>query len=108
MKHVYSHENLLVVNSAKNFLALHAIDSVIKNDAISSLSARHGIENTFCELWILNDQEFEKATEIIDKEIENPTDSFPWVCRNCNEQNAGSFELCWNCQEEKPIKESLK
>ncbi|WP_281274929.1 hypothetical protein [Litorilituus sediminis] len=25
-----------------------------------------------------------------------------WQCQNCQEFNADSFELCWQCQQEKP------
>lgn len=101
MKHVYTHDNVVVLNSAKNILAQHNIDSFIKNEDISQLNAQHGINNAFGELWVFKDLDFALASEIIDKEIENPIDAPPWVCNKCEEQNEGSFELCWKCQTEK-------
>ncbi|NKB33653.1 MAG: DUF2007 domain-containing protein [Pseudomonadales bacterium] len=101
MKHVYTHDNTMIVNSAKNILALNGIESVVKNDAISHIHARHGINNTFCELWILNDQDFDKAVSIIETEVKYPEVKEPWTCAKCKEENEGSFDLCWNCQTEK-------
>jgi|APSaa5957512535_1039671.scaffolds.fasta_scaffold79886_3 hypothetical protein len=97
MKHVYTHDNIMIVNSAKNILALNGIEAVVKNEDISNLQARHGINNIFIELWILNDQELESAKTIIEKEVNNPKQKDPWQCSGCNEENEGSFELCWNC-----------
>jgi hypothetical protein len=64
------------------------------------VGARHGISNIFHELWILSDQDYQKALSIIDTEIENPPQKEPWLCAQCNEENDGSFEICWQCQSE--------
>ncbi len=102
MKHVYTHDNIMVLNSAKNILAQHGIESVVKNEHIANINAQHGINNAFHELWILNDQEFDRAAGIIEKEVKNPEPAAAWICGGCEEQNEGSFDFCWNCQKEKP------
>ena len=101
MKVVYKHENIAVLHSVKNILDQNAIECFVKDEYGSSMSARFGIENIFHELWLKDDQDFEKAKAIIDKEIENPEPSEPWTCTGCNEENEGSFEVCWKCQTER-------
>ncbi|MEX0963525.1 MAG: DUF2007 domain-containing protein [Pseudohongiellaceae bacterium] len=98
MKHVYTHDNITVLHSAKNILALNEIESFVKNEHAIPNGARHGIENTFLELWITNDQDFDKACSIIDEQLVNPEPKPAWVCTDCGEENDGSFDFCWKCQ----------
>ena len=101
MKHVYTHDNIAVVHSAKNILALNDIESFVKNENTIPNGARHGIENTFIELWITNDQDFYRAATIIEEQLTNPPPTAPWHCSKCAEENDGSFDFCWKCQTEK-------
>lgn len=98
MKHIYTNENIMLLHSAKNILALNDIRSFVKNEHVIPTGARHGINNIFLELWINHDQDYAKAKEIIENEVENPESKESWVCSECNEENGGSFEFCWNCQ----------
>jgi hypothetical protein len=100
MRHIYTHDNILVLHSVKNILAINGIESFVKNEHSIPVGARHGISNIFHELWILSDQDYQKALSIIDTEIENPPQKEPWLCAQCNEENDGSFEICWQCQSE--------
>lgn len=98
MKHVYTHDNIAVLHSVKNILAMHDIEAFVKNEHSIPMSARHGIENTFLELWVHDDKDFEKASIIIEEEVDNVDAGKPWTCANCNEENEASFEICWKCQ----------
>ena len=100
MKHIYTHDNVLVLHSVKNLLAINGIGSFVKNEHTIPVGARHGISNIFHELWILNDQDYQRALDIIDIEIENTPHKAPWICGQCHEENAGSFQVCWQCQSE--------
>lgn len=98
MKRIYTSDNVVVLHSVKNVLALNGIDSFVKNEHTGPVGAWHGIGNSFHELWILNDLDFDKASAIIEKQVENPTPAQPWTCAMCGENNGGSFEVCWKCQ----------
>ena len=98
MRLIYTHENIAVLHSAKNILSLNDIDSFVKNEHVIPTGARHGINNIFLELWINCDKDYDRASAIIENEIENPEPKDSWVCAKCNEENDGSFELCWSCQ----------
>ncbi|MDO9319315.1 MAG: DUF2007 domain-containing protein [Gammaproteobacteria bacterium] len=99
MKRIYTHDNIVVLHSAKNVLALNNIESFVKNEHTIPVGARHGISNIFHELWILNDQDYDKASRVIETEIVNPEPKASWICSNCGEENEGSFEVCWKCQD---------
>jgi len=98
MKRIYTHDNVVVLHSVKNVLALHDIDSFVKNEHTIPVGVRHGIGNIFHELWLQNDQDYAKACEVIKEKVEQKVSGKDWVCDNCGEKNAGSFEICWQCQ----------
>ena len=68
MRQIYTHENIMVLHSAKNILALNGIEAFVKNEHTLPNGARHGIDNIFLELWIINDQDFAKASSIIEEQ----------------------------------------
>lgn len=98
MKRIYTHDNIVVLHSVKNTLALNNIESFVKNEHTVPVGAQHGINNIFHELWIVNDQDHKKASAIIENEVDNPVTANAWICSNCSEENEGSFEICWKCQ----------
>lgn len=100
MKHIYTHDNIAVLHSAKNILAMNDIESFVKNEHTIPNGARHGIENTFLELWITNDNDFAEASTIIESQLRNPEPKPSWKCASCDEENDGSFDFCWSCQSE--------
>lgn len=108
MKRVYTNDNIVVVQNVRNVLALSSIESFVKNEHTVPVGAHHGINNIFHELWILNDEDYKKASAIIENEIENPRSRDAWICSNCNEDNEGSFEICWKCQKEPSSTERIQ
>ncbi|MDA0281463.1 MAG: hypothetical protein O3C29_13680 [Proteobacteria bacterium] len=50
MQKVYTDENVVVLHSAKNILALNGIESFVRNEHTIPNGARHGIQNMFLEL----------------------------------------------------------
>ncbi len=98
MKQIYTSESIVLLHSVKNFLALNEIESFIKNEHNIPNSARHGIENVFLELWLLNDQDFDKAQAILERQVNKLAPKPEWTCTRCDEPNDGSFDFCWNCQ----------
>jgi len=101
MKRIYSNDNLVAVHSAKNLLELSGIDCVLKNEHSNTMGAAFGSSN-LVELWVEKSDDYEKAKSIIDDKIVHPQESSVWFCQNCKEKNEGNFEVCWNCQSEKP------
>ncbi len=99
MKLVCENESRALIYSVKNRLELEKIDCHIKNEFSSSTGgAELGISNTILELWVVNDDDFDKARLIIETQLTNSANKSDWTCSKCNEENDGSFESCWKCQ----------
>jgi hypothetical protein len=78
------------------------IPCIVRNDHLSIAAGE--IPHTPPELWILNDEDYPTAKEIVDgwqnAKIETGD---PWVCR-CGEKIEGQFTSCWKCGRERPTR----
>ncbi|MGB0495781.1 MAG: DUF2007 domain-containing protein [Kangiellaceae bacterium] len=101
MKLVYRHENMSLVHSAKNILEMNEIDCLVKNEHGNTMGAEFGISN-LAEVWVLNSDDHDKAFTLIDDKVINSSEKSSWVCSECQEENEGSFEICWKCQSDSP------
>jgi len=100
MNLVYTHENSIAVQSAKNILEMRGIDCFYKNEHGNTMGREFGMSNLL-ELWVKNSKDYEKAKSIIEKQIASSEEKTSWICNECNEKNEGNFEICWKCQTEK-------
>jgi hypothetical protein len=94
---VYTHENLTIVENARNFLLEHGIESELRNRFASGGMGELSPLQTWPEVWV-QIPDYERARELITQLLasgEKP----PWFCSHCGEQNDGSFEICWHCQQ---------
>ncbi|MEJ2443095.1 MAG: DUF2007 domain-containing protein [Exilibacterium sp.] len=96
---IYTHENRFIVANAKNILEAHGIDIVVKNEYSSSAIGEISPFDAWVELWVLRDDDYERAFQIIESSL-SEKNATEWVCRKCKEKNDASFELCWSCQSE--------
>ncbi len=99
MKMVYTNENRFLVSNAKNILELQGVDVTLKNEFASSVIGEVSAFDSWVELWVLRDADYEQACRIIESSLSKEGDK-EWVCGGCNETNDASFETCWNCQSE--------
>jgi len=99
MRIVYTNENSLIVNNLKNVLEQENIEVQLKNEFVRSALGEVAAQNTWLELWVVNDSDFERARELVDQITEESSGS-EWLCKHCHEENDPSFEICWNCQNE--------
>ena len=93
----------MLVENARNMLDLAGIETHLKNEFASGAAGDLVPNETWPELWVLDEAEFEKAQAVVQvlSDKENGED---WVCASCGEANAATFEICWNCQTERGIK----
>lgn len=98
MKKLYTHENRIIIFNLRNVLEQKGIDTVIMNEFASGGAGDLATFDTWPELWIDNDQQFDEADMIVKKILHNGQDDY-WFCRGCQEKNDASFEYCWNCGE---------
>ncbi len=97
MKLVYSNENNFLVNNVKNLIDAQGISTFIKNEFAQSAVGEISAFDSWPEVWVHNDEDFERAMEI-SKFSQNSIKGEDWTCQSCSEKNDPSFEICWNCQ----------
>jgi hypothetical protein len=97
---IYTHPLLYQVVNVQNLLKLKNITSTIRNEYSAGGTGDLSANETWAELWLDDSRDEVLAKEII--ATMNTESEEEWFCGNCGEKNAGSFELCWSCQTEKP------
>lgn len=101
MKKVFTSENNFVVHNAKNLIEAQGIEVFIKNEFAQGAVGEISTVDSWPEVWVLEDADFDRATAIIEP-LQSHSQGAEWVCQNCSELNDPSFEICWNCQQEMP------
>lgn len=97
MKMIYTNENHFLANNVKNLIEAQGISTFIKNEFAQGAIGEISAFDSWPEVWVFDDADFDRATEIM-KLSQNNSKADDWVCNNCNEKNDPSFEICWNCQ----------
>jgi len=97
MKMVYTNKNRLIVGNVKNILEAHEIDVFLKNEFSQGGNGELSPFDTWPELWVLNDSDYDSATSVIENSLSKDTDP-EWKCSTCGEINNASFGSCWKCQ----------
>jgi len=100
VKLLYTNENRFLVSNAKNIIENAGIPVFLKNEYAAGGSGDLAPLETWLELWVAVDSDYEKAVQVLESSI-SPQGSDDWTCQNCSEQNDASFEFCWNCQSER-------
>jgi len=101
MKMVYTNENHFITNNVKNLIEAQGINTFIKNEFSQGAVGEISAFDSWPEIWVFDDSDFERADEIA-KLSQNSGSNVDWVCINCSETNDPSFEICWNCQSGNP------
>ena len=98
MKKLTSADSLITINHYKNLLGAEGIRSEIRNEFLGGILGEMPFVETWPELWVCNDLDFDRAKQLIESvESESTTSSPGWRCKRCGEENEGQFAACWNC-----------
>lgn len=97
MKMVYSNENSFIVNNMKNLIEGNEIEVFIKNEFAQGAVGEISAFDAWPELWVTHDADFEQVIKLIEAS-QHDSKASDWLCKNCNEKNDASFEVCWKCQ----------
>lgn len=98
MKMVYTSENLFLVNNAKNLIEAQGVATFLKNEFAQGAVGETSAFDAWPEVWVFSDSDYEYALNIIETSLSRDH-AIEWVCKNCQEKNDSSFEICWNCQQ---------
>ena len=100
MRLVYTHPNRLIVENMRNLLENSGIKVVLQNQYAGGGVGELAPIDAWPEVWLERDGDFDRANKIID--AASQSNAATWVCKACGEENAGSFEFCWSCSQERP------
>lgn len=102
MKKVYVSQSLIEVESRKELLDQAQIPATIKNQRSAMLGGEVPFVEVFPELWVLNDQDIERARTLLeDWECAKPVETTGWTCLVCGEVHQKEFTTCWKCGQER-------
>lgn len=99
MKLLYTRENRYLVHNIQNIIENNGISTLLKNEFAAGAVGDLVPHESWLELWLINDVDYDKAMQFIN-DINTNSDQADWLCNRCNETNNGSFEFCWKCQSE--------
>ena len=86
----------------KGLLDEAKIPCMIRNQHLSMALGELAPAECSPEIWILNDEDYPRAKEIVDALRNAKTETQdPWVCPDCGEAIEGQFTSCWNCGRER-------
>lgn len=97
MKRVYTAPNSLMVDHLKLVLDQAGIDSVVEHRFLSGAAGEIPPTEAWPELWVLDDEQEERAREVIAAAATPPERSAQRACLACGERLAGQFDTCWKC-----------
>jgi hypothetical protein len=100
MKNLYVSQSLIDVESRKELLDQAEIPCTIKNQRSAMLGGEIPFVEVFPELWVLQDDDFERAQKLLqDWEEAKPIATTSWTCSNCGEFHQKEFTTCWKCNQ---------
>jgi len=95
----------------KVYTSLHEQDAILMETYLQSFGIDCEIRNEFLqglpvtdappEVWIVNDSDLEKASELVAEYWDEQEEKASWDCPECGETVEGQFGTCWNCEYEK-------
>ena len=97
MKKAYSANHLIEAQMILQLLEQAYIPAKLMNTFSQGGLGEIPFTHAYPEVWVVRDDDFEKAQIIIDQYEHTPIDPIHVNCPNCSESNPANFELCWNC-----------
>ncbi len=97
MKRVYTNENRFDVDAMRAMLESHGVPTMLKNEFTAGIMGEVPFFETWPEIWVPDDWQAQ-AVRLIQQLQVQITAKSDWKCEQCNEENPGTFEICWNCE----------
>lgn len=98
MKKLLSSVNTAEIGFLKSLLEAEGIACTTRNEQIGIASGAIPFVECYPELWVLNDDDFEKAQTLSSRwQAQEGQQPEAWTCPECGEENEGQFALCWQC-----------
>jgi Putative prokaryotic signal transducing protein len=97
MKKIYSAANLMEAQLMLDLLGHAGIEARLFNEHAQGGLGDIPFSQAYPEVWIMNDQEFERGKRLVSDYENSPLETGTVICSACAEENPRNFELCWHC-----------
>ena len=101
MLKIFSAGNILDAYLIQSLLTEAGIETQILNEFAQGGTGEIPFTQAYPEIWITNEGDapniVENAKIIISQFEQRPHDIGTSVCKNCDEPNPDTFEVCWRC-----------
>ena len=94
MRKIFSHENRLIVFNLLNLLESRGVSCELRNEFAGSGVGDLSPFETWPELWV--DETDVARAEAVLQGLDQSSQQ-EWLCADCGAENAGNFNLCWQC-----------
>jgi hypothetical protein len=104
LRKIFEHQAFHEVGLCESILKSHGIEAFMRNANTSSLVGEVPFVAAYPELWIANDDDYERAVSLLAKYRSSPLSrgAPDWTCPACQETVPGNFATCWNCETPRP------
>ena len=103
MRKVYTSDNSAIIGHARQVLENHSIPCVVRNDFLLGGAGELPVNETWPELWVIDDRDVDRARALVDGIVAAAHASGPpWRCASCGEHMEGQFTDCWSCGASRP------
>jgi len=102
---VFSAQDFIEVAFWRNYLEQQGIACQIRNEFLSSAAGELPPIECWPELWVMDPMDEARAAEFLASDPLGNKSLAAWNCSVCGEQSEGQFSDCWNCGQQKQIKQ---
>lgn len=96
MKKLTSAETIVTITHYQNLLAAEGIRTEVRNQHLGGIMGEMPVFETWPQLWIVNDLDFDRATQLLES-VDSEPHGAAWTCSKCGEENEGQYGACWKC-----------
>lgn len=102
MRKIFQAANLFDAQIVLDRLRAGHIEARIFNANAASIAGLIPVTETWPEVWILDERDFELAKRVVDgfESERRNRQSMDVRCPHCGERVPGNFSHCWSCQRE--------
>ena len=103
MRKVHSALDPLAVANLRNLLLREGIETEVRTPFLAAASGDVPFTECWSQLWVVNDEDNDRAMELIRAALAPPARSGPpWRCARCGEPVDSQFDACWRCGTDRP------
>jgi len=96
VKRLYASADRLIVGHLAEALQAHGVRCLIRNHFLAGAAGELPVNETWPEIWVLDDHGLEAARELLRELLGDADDARRWRC-DCGEVLDPQFIQCWQC-----------